>query len=868
MKKLNKVLAFLLAIALIFTTFGSDFATAHVYAEEETPDLFEVIEGDVIPNDGGSESSEDGGSLYSSEDASVDETPLLASSEASSEDESDSDASDLASSGDSIIDDDAGELASGDIIPEEEDYIVKINVVGIYYEGDTYKETVDPLHVYSYEYYGTVSKSELLATAKEENDKDDTRKDYEAAGVYYDEALSDEALEDIFACEVSYTLYVKFTKEAEPEPETFELIFDANAPEGTTATGSTDNVTATPGVGAEIPKCGYKVEGYDFVCWSLLKPNPNLTDPNELKTVTLKWPGQTYTRAWKPASGSLTFYALWKKTPEEATLHYYILMDDQAMPTSSVPDTKAKYYPAGEDWEGKAKALSKVANDEHGNYWNPDINGTGVKDAIISIPSESITSWLQSTYDDSITVDDVLWHVYKDDPSDGLHIDGYPTGRVTYYLNDGTGGSLADPKMRLNESYTIKTLNEAFGIESRDGFVFKGWNTKEDGTGENWDEGYNFPLRQNLKLYAQWQPIGDIVIHVRVGADGKGGRTAVPYNSLEQQGDLGVKVYVKEASGQQSASAADVLKNALTDTAAFVRSMGTIVAHAAEGKNIDGLDCLKVDAATVNVTVNGVNMDVTVDELYVGGGSGTDVGVYPIMLYTGDMKAETIIGGKKVDVSNYVTLVFDFEGNLSDVTEWKVPKPSDKWKMIGELDVLHSPVYVAADSFTINEGDSVPPLTAVTGFDDTVMAEKYPGVDFTATIKDALVAEAKGEVAGKTKVDYTLYVSGNQIIPTGLATQGNFIIRYLPGTLTIRPNTPDDPPSPPDDPTPTPPTPVRGQVLGAQRPVATDEPAVLGARRSGTGDTTNTVGRILTIIVAAGIGFTMVFIKRKKEEEK
>jgi hypothetical protein len=88
--------------------------------------------------------------------------------------------------------------------------------------------------------------------------------------------------------------------------------------------------------------------------------------------------------------------------------------------------------------------------------------------------------------------------------------------------------------------------------------------------------------------------------------------------------------------------------------------------------------------------------------------------------------------------------------------------------------------------------------------------------------------------------------------------------------------TPDPNPDPNPNPGPTPnPTPnvVPGnQVLGARRTAETsgavDGAAVLGARRSGTDDPTNTLGRIITIIAAATIGFIMVFMKRKSREER
>ncbi len=47
-----------------------------------------------------------------------------------------------------------------------------------------------------------------------------------------------------------------------------------------------------------------------------------------------------------------------------------------------------------------------------------------------------------------------------------------------------------------------------------------------------------------------------------------------------------------------------------------------------------------------------------------------------------------------------------------------------------------------------------------------------------------------------------------------------------------------------------------------------DEEAVLGVRRENTEDTADIAGRVITIIVAAGIGFAMIYIKRRKNGDK
>ena len=84
------------------------------------------------------------------------------------------------------------------------------------------------------------------------------------------------------------------------------------------------------------------------------------------------------------------------------------------------------------------------------------------------------------------------------------------------------------------------------------------------------------------------------------------------------------------------------------------------------------------------------------------------------------------------------------------------------------------------------------------------------------------------------------------------------------------PSPPDEPPSPPDNPpTPpdTPPTLTRAEeVLGARRPQATPapQPAVLGARRSRTGDSDMRFAYMGLLGAMAGL----VLLTRKRKDQK
>lgn len=73
---------------------------------------------------------------------------------------------------------------------------------------------------------------------------------------------------------------------------------------------------------------------------------------------------------------------------------------------------------------------------------------------------------------------------------------------VTFNENDGTG--------------TMKGINVATSTDSRlkynlftkEGYMFKGWNTEADGTGTTYTDGQIVNLTENITLYAQWEKEG------------------------------------------------------------------------------------------------------------------------------------------------------------------------------------------------------------------------------------------------------------------------------------------------------------------------------------------------------------------------
>ena len=79
------------------------------------------------------------------------------------------------------------------------------------------------------------------------------------------------------------------------------------------------------------------------------------------------------------------------------------------------------------------------------------------------------------------------------------------TFTVTYIANGGTG-QFVDRGLPDGSFYTVKSADQT-GI-TRAGYTLIGWNTQPDGSGEAFKVGVGLNIRENLTLYAQWEPDG------------------------------------------------------------------------------------------------------------------------------------------------------------------------------------------------------------------------------------------------------------------------------------------------------------------------------------------------------------------------
>ncbi|WP_022765589.1 InlB B-repeat-containing protein [Butyrivibrio sp. XPD2006] len=330
-----------------------------------------------------------------------------------------------------------------------------------------------------------------------------------------------------------------------------------------------------------------------------------------------------------------------------------------------------------------------------------------------------------------------------------------------------------------------------------------------------------------------------IKVSINADAEGDGNKKVVVYNGVTQSVITNLKLTVTDREGNEiiyDDSIVPAEDDGRTNIAEYllsllqkIRGFMVLTVHASD-------EWQELPAQTI--THDGKNY--TVSGLKIKGGEGVDVDTYPVTLNYDDM--DITLDGVSVKSS----LAENQHGD----------------EIIGSLQVIERNVYLSSESAS-KVYDGTPLTRPVVAVDVDEANNKY---DFVAG--EVVDLRADGSITEVGSVE-------NRITYTKVANKykdRNYIVHTTEGTLTITGTGGDNPPSeptpPPTEPTPPSVTPPAGQVLGAVREVPSgDGAAVLGARRGRTEDTTNTLGRIITIIVAAGIGFMMIFIKRKKNEE-
>lgn len=320
--------------------------------------------------------------------------------------------------------------------------------------------------------------------------------------------------------------YAEWTKDA--TARSYTISWDANG-----GTGNMNAFVVEAGKSTNVPSNPFVRAGYDFTGWNT-SPDGNGVPYTAGSTIT--------------PTGNMTLYAQWKET----TVYYTITTN-----ANGGKGTPADAITAQRDATVIAPANTFTRSGYDFDGWNTIANGSG---AVIS-PGSTFTATADTVlYAQWVKKPDVQQYAVKFNenggtgtvnaiigdenttvklPANGFTRDGYEfLGWGTSdedsgnYLQPGTDYKLtADTTLyaqwRLTAPQEVKymvnfdgnggkgTLDSSEGTKSdgikipastfvKDGYTFKGWNTKADGTGTAYNAGDTFHPSENSTLYAQW----------------------------------------------------------------------------------------------------------------------------------------------------------------------------------------------------------------------------------------------------------------------------------------------------------------------------------------------------------------------------
>lgn len=321
-------------------------------------------------------------------------------------------------------------------------------------------------------------------------------------------------------------LYAEWTKNA--TAQSYTISWEANG-----GTGSMNAFVVEAGKSTHVPSNPFVRAGYDFTGWNT-SPDGNGVSYTVGSTIT-------------PA-GNMALYAQWKETAV-----YYTITTNANGGTGTPADT----ITAQRDATVIAPANTFTRSGYDFDGWNTIANGSG---AVIN-PGATFTATGDTVlYAQWVKTPDVQQYTVKFNenggtgtvntiigdenttvklPANGFTREGYEfLGWGASYEDSGSYLQPgADYKLTANTTlyaqwklttpevvkYTVNfdnnggkgTLDSSEGTKSdgiklpastftRDGYTFKGWNTKADGTGTPYKAGDTFYPSENSTLYAQW----------------------------------------------------------------------------------------------------------------------------------------------------------------------------------------------------------------------------------------------------------------------------------------------------------------------------------------------------------------------------
>ncbi len=244
------------------------------------------------------------------------------------------------------------------------------------------------------------------------------------------------------------TLYAQW------EPINYKVVFYANS-----GMGWPYEEKFTYDIEKTLPKCTFTKKSYSFIGWNTELDGTGESYEDEKQVLNLI----------SENDGVFELYAQWK--PIKYTLRF-----NSNTGVGTMNDIKLNY---DESKKIPANTFTKEGYVFVG--WNTKADGTG-----ISYSNNEEVLNLSSTENDVIN----LYAIWEKE-----------NATITFNANGGEG-NMYKIDAKVNENVALSG-----NMFTKTGYKFKGWNTKQDGTGINYDDKQNIVVKDNVSLYAQWTPI-------------------------------------------------------------------------------------------------------------------------------------------------------------------------------------------------------------------------------------------------------------------------------------------------------------------------------------------------------------------------
>lgn len=275
--------------------------------------------------------------------------------------------------------------------------------------------------------------------------------------------------------------------------------------------GSSFVLKAPHGTALSMPNkpSDYNKSGYEFIGWST-NPNGN-GSINDNQDTVIYHPNSTY---YIPQDAvSVTFYALYGRTNHNGT--FFIRLDGQIPYEPGGYD--ASQYTEGISINGVVK-IEKFISDPTGKKILENLNSLPTDEQIKAVCEKAGIE-----YDPA--KQKIIWYVIKNASNDEyMNVDGVLLDKsmytLTYNVNCYSGEW--DGTLPFGRQYREGEEAKVEGADSfsREGYIFQGWNTKSDGSGQMYQPGETIVINADTNLYAIWKAEDKFRIYMASTIDG------------------------------------------------------------------------------------------------------------------------------------------------------------------------------------------------------------------------------------------------------------------------------------------------------------------------------------------------------------